>query len=347
MKRHFLYRHAVFISIILMGILFYLYNLLPHSHPFQYTFISTLSSDVTDSSSDHPSYNEGGSSAASGTPSLTPAPTETPAATDAVINVRGATIALGEDKDSLVKKLGAPFRIDTTEYDYEYYIYNNDYRRLLYVAVRDDKVIGYYTDSIDFDYQGINSGSDISTVCTVLNQSFSMSDILQHKEDTYTVQVLMDKLETKKVTGIYVMSNDMQLVDYTDDVLKNEALMVYDLTNSIRLRNNEAILTWSSSAALAASKHSQEMATDDLFSHTNLKRESPGDRLRAEGVYVKSDAENIAAGFGTAITSIHKLFNSTTQRNNILNKKFRYIGVGFAYVPDSTYQTYFTQNFYR
>lgn len=332
MKRHFPYKRAVYIGLIALGVGFYIYNLVPHPQTLQYT-IDSLSDagDGTDPSN---------------IPQTTPPPTPAPA-TEAPVEVRGTTIALGESKDSIINKLGAPFRIDETEYDFDYYIYNNDYNRLLFVAIKEDMVAGYYTDSVDFNYRGIGSGSDLSTVNKVLDQSFSMSDMIEHKEANYTVQVLMDQLETKKVTGIYVLADHVTMDEYTDTAIKNIELMLYDLTNSIRLRNQRTILSWSSSAALASRKHSLDMATEDYFDHTNLKRESPGDRLRAEGIFVQSSKENIAAGFGTAITTVHKLFNSKTQRNNMLSKQFRYLGVGFAYNPDSTYQTYFTQNLYR
>lgn len=332
MKRHNFYTRALYIGLIALGVGFYFYNLLPHPQSLQYT--------------QDPYFDTGVSTDPSLSSQNTPLPTPAPA-TEATVEVRGTTIALGESKDSIVNKLGAPFRIDETEYDFDYYIYNNDYSRLLFVAVKEDKVTGYYTDSVDFNYRGIGSGSDLSTVNKVFGRSYSMSDILEYKESDYTVQIYLDQLETKKVTGIFVLSDHVTLDEYTDTAMRNIELMLYDLTNSIRLRNQRTILSWSSSAALASRKHSLDMATEDYFDHTNSNRETPGDRLRSEGIFVQSSKENIAAGFGTAITTAHKLYNSTTQRNNMLNKKLRYLGVGYAYHPDSTYQTYFTQNFYR
>jgi uncharacterized protein YkwD len=173
----------------------------------------------------------------------------------------------------VVQKLGAPSRIEETEYDFDYYIYNNDYRRLLFVAVGNEKVVGYYTDSLDFDYMGIHSGSDLKAVGKVFSQNLTMSEILQQETDDYTVRVLMDTLESQKVTGIYVLSKSVQTDVYTKEAMKNTELLVYDLVNSIRLRNGIPVLSWSSSAAIASRKHSIDMAANHFFGHTNPNRD--------------------------------------------------------------------------
>ena len=69
------------------------------------------------------------------------------------LNVRGISISLGEEEKSILHKLGKPNRIVSTEYDFNYYVYNNDYSKLLFVAIRDSEVVGFYTDSIDFNFR--------------------------------------------------------------------------------------------------------------------------------------------------------------------------------------------------
>ena len=65
------------------------------------------------------------------------------------------------------------------------------------------------------------------------------------------------------------------------------------------------------------------------------------------GITFQYLGENIIAGYGTAIISTHAWFNSPDHRENILNKNFRNLGVGFTYIKDSDYKTYITQLFYR
>ena len=285
-----------------------------------------------------------------GTPAkseATPIPVSSSNVKVEAINVLGVTLSLGESMDSLVKKLGIPNRIVDTEYDFDYYVYNNDYKELLFVAIAGNKIVGYYTDSTDFTFHGISSGSSLSVVNTALKQSFSLAEILTLTTDQYTLKVLIDKLDTQKVTGVYVLAPTVKQDDYTDAVMKNIELLVFDLTNSIRARNGLSVLSWSSSAAMSARGHSVDMAVNNYFNHTDLTGRSPGDRMNAEGISYSTYGENIIAGYGTAILSCHGWFNSTGHRSNMLNKKFRYLGVGFSYQPDSSYGTYITQNFYR
>jgi uncharacterized protein YkwD len=275
------------------------------------------------------------------------APVNAPVEAGDELNVRGTSVSLGESLDSVLNKLGDPGRIADTEYNFEYYIYNNDYNRLLFVAIADNKVVGFYTDSLDFNYRGISSGADLDTVNAALDKTFSLSEVLKHAKDGYTIKVLMDKLGTKAVTGIYVLSDSVAEDEYTESVLRNIELMVYDLTNSVRVRNQSSVLSWSSSAAKASRKHSVDMATNDFFDHINQKGEKPGSRIRAEGISYRTSGENIIAGYGSAILSNHGWFNSSSHRSNMINTDFRYLGVGFTYDSESTYKTYITQNFYR
>ena len=133
--------------------------------------------------------------------------------------------------------------------DFDYYVYNNNYSKLLFVAVRDNKVVGFYTDSIDFYYFGITYGCDLNKINISLNTSFTMDYMLTHKTELYTLQVFMDELGTNKVTGISLLTSDVKANEYTTEILRDTELLIYDLTNSIRKRNAVPILSWSSTAA--------------------------------------------------------------------------------------------------
>jgi len=280
-------------------------------------------------------------------PTTAPAPTTAPTKGEA-LHVRNETITLGDSKDSIIKDFGTPDRIVSTEYDFDYYVYNNDYTKFLMVAIKDSQVVGYYTDSLDFSLKGIESGSSLSAVNTALGKSYSLEEIITHEvSDQYTIKVLMDKIGTKKAIGVYVLSASVQSNEYTDTVMRNVELLTFDLTNSVRARNGIIILTWSSAASDSSRKHSIDMATNDFFDHTNLIGENSGDRMKAEGISFTGYGENIIAGYGSAIISNHGWFNSDGHRSNMLNTKFKYLGVGFTYLSDSKYKTYCTQNFYK
>ncbi|MBH1942525.1 hypothetical protein I5677_16655 [Mobilitalea sibirica] len=274
-------------------------------------------------------------------------PTTVPIETFNALKVRGVTITLGESTDSIKKKLGRPNRIDDTEYDFDYYIYNNDYKNLLFLAIQSDKVVGFYTDSIDFTYHGVTYGSSLDRVNSEFDKSFPLDEVLTHKTEEYTIKFLLDKIGSGEVVGIYLLSNSVKIDDYSEAVMRNVELMVYDLTNSVRARNSVPIMSWSSSAAISSRKHSINMALNDFFDHINPHGKTPGERMKEEGIAYRSYGENIVAGYGTAILSTHGWYNSSGHRKNLLNADYRYLGVGFTYEPESTYKTYITQNFYR
>lgn len=266
---------------------------------------------------------------------------------DKTLNALGKSISLGDSAESILDKLGSPNRIARTEMDFDYYIYNNNYSRLLFVAIKDTKVAGYYTDSVDFDYLGITSGCSLDEVNALLKTDFAMDYVLTHTTDTYTLYILMDELGTGAVTGLSLLTADVKVNGYTTEIMRDLELLVYDLTNSIRERNGLTILSWSSTAAKAALKHSIDMAENKYFSHYNLYNKDPGDRLKEEGIDYKSIGENIIAGYENVIISSHAWYNSKEHRVNILNKSYSSLGVGFTYLEDSIYKNYITQDFYR
>jgi uncharacterized protein YkwD len=157
----------------------------------------------------------------------------------------------------------------------------------------------------------------------------------------------MDKIGTQKALGVYLLADKVKKDEFTDSVMKNIELLVYDLTNSVRARNDVPILSWSSSASLSSRKHSYNMAEDNFFDHINPEGQKPGDRVRAEGISYSTIGENIIAGYGTSILSNHAWFNSADHRRVMLNEKYRYLGVGFVYDMSSSYKTYITQDYYR
>ena len=280
-------------------------------------------------------------------PTLTPAPQAPPEETPDTVFVRDAALVLGDNTETLIRKFGHPARIAVTAYDYSYYIYNNDYKKLLFVAVREDQVIGFYTDSVDFQYMGISYGATLTQVNHTLKENFTLTNVLAKSISGYKISILMDTLDTGNAVGIYVISDTASELHFDDEVFASEEQIIYDLTNSARVRNELAPYSWSSSAGQAARLHSQNMASENFFGHNDPSLRSPGDRLNAEGISYQKCSENIIAGYDNVILASHGWYISERNRKNLLSDHFRYLGVGFAYDKDSTYQTYITQIFYR
>ncbi len=119
------------------------------------------------------------------------------------------------------------------------------------------------------------------------------------------------------------------------------------LVNMERRINKLYDLAWDDLLFVAARAHSDDMATYDYFSHTSLDGRTPAERITAAGYAWNACGENIAAGYATPEAAMQAWMNSSGHRANILSTTFCDLGVGYAYVPESSYQHYWTQDFGR
>lgn len=121
---------------------------------------------------------------------------------------------------------------------------------------------------------------------------------------------------------------------------------VLNLVNQERAKNGLQPLKWANDLANVARAHSLDMATNNFFSHTNLKGQSPFDRMSAAGIKYSMAAENIAAGQTTPAEVMNSWMNSAGHRANILNPNLKELGVGYVKATNgSSYSCYWTQTF--
>lgn len=116
------------------------------------------------------------------------------------------------------------------------------------------------------------------------------------------------------------------------------------LVNDQRVKAGCPAVRLDSRLNTAATKHSQDMARNNYFSHTGRDGSSFVTRIRREG-YPTPRSENIAAGNTAAQATFRQWMNSSGHRRNILDCTAKDMGVGVATVRGSRYGTYWTQNF--
>ena len=122
-------------------------------------------------------------------------------------------------------------------------------------------------------------------------------------------------------------------------------LEVWRLTNQQRQANGLPDLAWSNELWCAARHHSEDMATNNCFSHYGcLDNSSPWQRIADCGYQMTTGGENIAAGYSTPAGVVQGWMGSDGHRANILNPNFREIGVGYVFNQASTYGHYWTQD---
>jgi len=285
------------------------------------------------------------------TPTKAPVPTKVPTVTPPAkvsnadsISVRGKTLSIGDSKSEVISAFGSPNRTDATEYNYEFMVYNDNYKKFMMIAIADSKVVGWYTDSTDFSYQGLTTSSKVSSINSAFGKSSSLSDTISVSDSGNKMTFFMDTIGDGSIDGISVFDGSVSKGSTSKTVLKAWEKEILDLTNSFRARNGVSALSWSDAAATTARLHSEDMAKNNYFNHTGLDGSTPGDRMKAQGISYRSNGENIIGGYGNALFSSNGWMNSSGHRSNMLNKGFTYLGVGYAL--GGTYGNYATQNFY-
>ncbi len=118
---------------------------------------------------------------------------------------------------------------------------------------------------------------------------------------------------------------------------------VLELVNEQRRAYGLSDLVWDKALSDVARMHSEDMAANGFFDHTNLKGESPFDRMNNYGISYRAAAENIAAGQQTPESVVESWMNSSGHRANILGSSYTRMGVGIA--KGGSYGIYWTQCF--
>lgn len=121
----------------------------------------------------------------------------------------------------------------------------------------------------------------------------------------------------------------------------------FELINQQRARLNLELLTWSDEVANIARKHSEDMATFNFFSHTDLNGLMVNDRADMFGVSKwQAIGENIAynRGYNNPVEfAVERWMQSPSHRDNLLNSRWKESGIGIAVTDNGTY--YFTEVF--
>lgn len=102
-------------------------------------------------------------------------------------------------------------------------------------------------------------------------------------------------------------------------------------------------LGWNAALANAAAAHSQDMVTNNFFSHTGSNGSNPGARITAAGYAWRTYGENIAAGYASVDAVMAGWMASPGHCANIMGGAFREIGVAcIRGTGANAYPTYWT-----
>ncbi|EKN62734.1 SCP-like extracellular [Neobacillus bataviensis LMG 21833] len=286
---------------------------------------------------------------------------ETPA--DQVFSIHN--IELGATKDEVELNVGQANRETLNEYGTKWYAYHNHYQNF-FMIMYDDKnqAAGLYTNQdLVASNKGIKLGSTKETVrdalgdpLTGIQKGLTIFQIQENADydvyllDDVYVTIFYDKHENNTVTAIQLINKDVEQKKHELYTSASQALkegfeyQLFDLTNASRVEHQLPILSWDDHVRETARKHSTDMAVHHYFDHTNLKGQSPFDRMKEDHIIFYLAGENLAYGQFSSIFAHEGLMNSLGHRENILRKGYKYLGVGVAFNDQS--QPYYTENFY-
>ena len=147
-------------------------------------------------------------------------------------------------------------------------------------------------------------------------------------------KVTVDPESVKSVRLPYTVSNP----DPRPDL---EAQML-DMVNEERRKQGLDPLQADEESRTVARKHSMDMFNRGYFSHITPEGQTPGNRMRKEGVRFITSGENLALG-QTLLICHNGLMNSPGHRANILNPAYGHVGIGI--LDGGKYGLMITQNF--
>lgn len=98
----------------------------------------------------------------------------------------------------------------------------------------------------------------------------------------------------------------------------------------------------------AAQKHAEDMLARVFYNHISPEGTTPRQRVQAAGYLADAVGENIAAGHFTVEAALDAWLHSSGHRRNILDPRFRNLGVGIAVGNyEHRYQVLWVQDFGR
>ncbi|MET1015152.1 MAG: CAP domain-containing protein [Paenisporosarcina sp.] len=274
-------------------------------------------------------------------------------------------IEIGTPKESVTEEIGKPKRITANEYGISWHTFHTDYQNFFMVSFdSENKVNGLFTNNdLISSSLGIKLNSSKEDVRKALGKPLSYitkgntNFILNEDQgsDTFLIEnvyvtIFYDEHENNTVTAIQILSENLEkrkpsvYANRSKPLQEGFELQLFDLTNAARVHHGVNAVKWDSLIQITAFEHSKDMAINNYFSHTNLKGESPFDRMTSDGISYRVAGENLAYGQSSSIFAHEGLMNSIGHRENLLKPDFSLLGVGVAFNEEN--QPYYTENFY-
>lgn len=277
----------------------------------------------------------------------------------------GVSTYIGQDVAQLTKQYGEPHRVDVSEVNDEWYVYNDTYETFMLVGIEKGKVAQIYVGGAAIDMAPFSVGQPIdelyrsmiiqSEVNVPIGEnmySFTLSEQDLHQrlliayEGLYaqvylseaqgTVQgVRFLDAETLVTQQPYEMIFMGELVTKAPptsyqqvDIHIAQAKQLSDLANVARTREELLPLVHELKLDELASTHSEEMAQEGYLSSESPTNGDIKQQLEQAAITYEKAGSNVALSYVDAIEAMHGWLNSPSHRDMIMQPTFTHIGSG-------------------
>ena len=285
---------------------------------------------------------------------------------DCTVSESNRIVKLGMSQEEIEKSFGTPKDILPSEYGFNWNIYHENFQNYIQIGIKDDKVVGMYTNSQRFSFKNFGVGSkkeDINlefgtpldgivkgSARYLSNGAKDGANFEVYKIDGAYVTFFYDTHANNSLTSVNIIDCDVEqdfdmlYAEGTDALKESFEMQNFYVTNSARVRNGLSPFYLSDELFKLALSHSCDMAHNKYFSHYSLNGDSVLERANKRNIKLKSIGENLAMGAQNSLYLHELLMNSEGHRANILGD-FTHMGTGVAF--DSNNTPYLTQNFLK
>ena len=175
---------------------------------------------------------------------------------DVSFTVGDNTISVGSNISAVIDSIGEPHRIDKSDYDFDWYVYNTENNGLIMLGVKQERICAFFTNSPDFKFDDLKEGDDYLLAYKYIdNPEFRI-----FKNNNGMIDAVMYNPYTKSDV---VMDNDSYL----------RSCELVDMINSYRAKNGLCALNidedlYKSANEMVSQPKYQELARDMRYSHT-------------------------------------------------------------------------------
>ena len=152
---------------------------------------------------------------------------------DVYFTVDGNTIKIGANISTVTDSFGEPSRIDKSDYDFDWYVYNTDINNFMMVGVKEDRICAFFTSADGFEFGDLQEGdsylaaykyienSDFrifknsdDKIDAIMYNPYTKSDVTQENDEYLRSCELVDMINANRVkNGLLPLNIDKELYD--------------------------------------------------------------------------------------------------------------------------------------